>query len=67
MNLDDYQNKAAGYALNVSAMERVFGLVAEAGEVAACFQRAERGDYDFDTFSSKLHKELGDVLRTCLK
>lgn len=62
MDLNEYQTKAAAFALDVSPIERVFGLVSEAGEVAGCFQRAERGDYNFDVFSNKLAKELGDVL-----
>lgn len=62
LNLNEYQSKAAGFALAVSPLERVFGFMEEAGEVAGAFKRMERGDYDLPTFSAKLAGELGDVL-----
>ena len=62
MNLTDYQSKASEFALSVSPLERVFGLLEEAGEVAGAFKRMERGDYDIPTFGAKLAGELGDVL-----
>lgn len=62
MNLDEYQSKASEFALPVSPLERVFGVLEEAGEVAGAFKRMERGDYDLPTFSAKLAGELGDVL-----
>jgi NTP pyrophosphatase (non-canonical NTP hydrolase) len=40
----------------------LLGLVAEAGEVAACYQKYRRKDYTSDEFKEKLHKELGDVM-----
>jgi len=62
LNLTDYQSKASTFALSVSPLERVFGLLEEAGEVAGAFKRMERGDYDMPTFGAKLAGELGDVL-----
>jgi len=62
LNLTDYQSEAAKFALPVSPLERVFGFMEEAGEVAGAFKRMERGDYDVPTFSAKLAGELGDVL-----
>ena len=62
MEFKEYQEKASAFALQVSPLERVFGLLEEAGEVAGAFKRMERGDYDLDTFSSKLAAEMGDVL-----
>ena len=39
----------------------IYGLLAEAGEVAGVLQKYERGDYSYDEAMSKLHDELGDV------
>jgi NTP pyrophosphatase (non-canonical NTP hydrolase) len=62
-NFNDYQEKAASFRVaNASNEERVMGLLEEAGEVAGVFKRFLRGDYSEDMASSKLFKELGDVL-----
>lgn len=63
MTLNDYQDKAAEFIVPTSAAnERVFGLLAESGEVAGVFQRMFRGDYPPDEMGPKLIKELGDCL-----
>lgn len=63
MTLNEYQEKAASYIVPAAtANERVFGLLAEAGEVAGVFQRMFRGDYPPDEMGGKLIKELGDCL-----
>jgi NTP pyrophosphatase (non-canonical NTP hydrolase) len=63
MELDDYQASAFKYRVETSPPEeRVLGLLEEAGEVAGVFKRLLRGDYSHDVATSKLHKELGDVL-----
>lgn len=62
-NFDTYQEKAASFRVkNASNEERVMGLLEEAGEVAGVFKRFLRGDYSEDMASSKLFKELGDIL-----
>ena len=38
------------------------GLLEESGEVAGVFKRLIRGDYSPDVATTKLHKELGDIL-----
>ena len=40
----------------------LYGLFAEAGEVAGVLQKAERGDYGGGEALDKLYDELGDVL-----
>jgi NTP pyrophosphatase (non-canonical NTP hydrolase) len=61
--LNEYQEKAGSFIVPTStANERLFGLLAEAGEVAGCFQRMFRGDYGADVMGDKLIKELGDCL-----
>lgn len=62
-NLDEYQHAAFKYRVdNASPEERVMGLLEEAGEVAGIFKRLLRGDYSPDVATTKLHKELGDIL-----
>lgn len=74
MDLNQYQNRALETALEVNVEHMAFGLVEEAGEVAAILKRYHRGDdgyYDefasqFDFLSveavNKLEAELGDIL-----
>ena len=63
MNLEEYQKGAAKYRLASYIPEAaVFGLCAEAGEVAAVFQKMIRGDYPVPEAMARLHKELGDIL-----
>lgn len=74
MDLNQYQNRAMETALEVNVEHMAFGLVEEAGEVAAILKRYHRGDdgyYDefasqFDFLSveavNKLEAELGDIL-----
>jgi hypothetical protein len=45
-----------------SAEACVLGLLAEAGEVAAVFQKLIRGDYTPQLAEEKLKYELGDIL-----
>lgn len=40
----------------------IYGLLAEAGEVAGVLQKGERGDYNGTEVMQKLREELGDVL-----
>jgi NTP pyrophosphatase (non-canonical NTP hydrolase) len=40
----------------------ILGISGEAGEVAECFKKYLRGDYDYEAYRVKLKKELGDVL-----
>lgn len=62
-SIDAYQDKIKDFRLSSYSPEAaVMGLLAEAGEVAAVFQKLMRGDYDLDVAVTKLHKELGDVL-----
>lgn len=61
--LNEYQESAGKYQIASSPPEeRVFGLLEEAGEVAAIFKRLLRGDYNPDMCATKLHAELGDIL-----
>ena len=74
MDLNQYQAKAMSTALEVNAEHMAFGLVEEAGEVAAIMKRFHRGDAgyfdewasEFDFLSveavNKLEAELGDIL-----
>lgn len=63
LSLNDYQESAGKYQISHSPPEeRVFGLLEEAGEVAAIFKRLLRGDYNPDQCATKLHAELGDIL-----
>ncbi len=63
MLLNDYQEESQTTRLPTYSPEAaVMGLLAEAGEVAAVFQKLIRGDYAYDIAITKLHKELGDVL-----
>src|SRR5574343_21670 len=60
---DDYQNKAFSFRVpDATPEERVMGLLAEAGEVAGVFQKLIRGDYSPDVATTRLHKDLGDIL-----
>lgn len=60
---DDYQAAAFKFRVDGSPPEeRVMGLLEEAGEVAGLFKRLLRGDYSPDVATTKLHKELGDIL-----
>lgn len=60
---DDYQNAAFKFRVaTASPEERVMGLLEESGEVAGIFKRLLRGDYSPDIATTKLHKELGDIL-----
>lgn len=60
---DDYQIAAFKYRVEkATPEERVMGLLEEAGEVAGIFKRLLRGDYTDDMATSRLHKELGDIL-----
>lgn len=62
-DLNDYQENAHQFRLPVYSPEAaVMGLLSEAGEVAGVFQKMLRGDYNLNEASSKLYKELGDVL-----
>ncbi len=63
MNFDDYQKSTAEFRLPSYTPEAaVMGLLAEAGEVAAVFQKVIRGDFTPDVAATKLAKELGDIL-----
>lgn len=63
MNFDDYTRQAMETRLPSYTPEAaVMGLLAEAGEVAAVFQKLIRGDYSPPVAMAKLEKELGDVL-----
>lgn len=63
MTLNEYQEEASKFRLDSYSPEAaVFGLLAEAGEVAAVFQKMLRGDYDIPEAMARLEKELGDVL-----
>ena len=63
MSFEAYQNKIKDFRLPSYTPEAaVMGLLSEAGEVAAVFQKLIRGDYDFDAATTKLHAELGDIL-----
>lgn len=60
--LNEYQEKAKVFRLNVPPEERIMGLFEEAGEVAGIFKRMLRGDYPPDQAALRLFKELGDVM-----
>lgn len=74
MELNQYQSKAMSTALEVNIEHMAFGLLEEAGEVAAILKRFHRGDagyfdehaslFDFLSVEAvdKLEKELGDIL-----
>lgn len=63
VGLDEYQEKAGKYqAPSSPPEERVFGLLAEAGEVAGVFQKMLRGKYGADEASKLLYFEMSDVL-----
>lgn len=60
---DDYQMEEFKFrADGAPPEERVLGLLEEAGEVAGLFKRLLRGDYSPDVATTRLHKELGDIL-----
>lgn len=62
-SMDEYQHAAFKYRSDgAGPEERVMGLLEEAGEVAGVFKRLLRGDYSPDVATTKLHKELGDIL-----
>lgn len=61
--LVNYQESIKKYRLpSYSPEAAVLGLFSETGEVAGIFQKMIRGDYSLDVATTKLHKELGDVL-----
>lgn len=63
VGIDEYQTLAGKYQTKTSPPEeRVFGLLAEAGEVAGVFQKMLRGKYDDKEATKLLYYELGDVL-----
>lgn len=63
MNFDVYQLRTQDTRLPSYTPEAaLFGFLSEAGEVAGVFQKVIRGDYDMDTATAKLKKELGDCL-----
>lgn len=63
MTLNEYQKKTGVFRLGTyNEQAAVMGLLAEAGEVAAVFQKMIRGDYSPDVAATKLHKELGDLM-----
>lgn len=61
--LDEYQAACGKYRTpTYNEQACVMGLLSEAGEIAAVFQKMIRGDFNPDMAATKLHKELGDVL-----
>jgi NTP pyrophosphatase (non-canonical NTP hydrolase) len=72
MELNDYQNKAITTNVNTTIEHLAFGILEEAGEVAAIFKRIWRHDEGYlnpdDTHGmgelayDKLYAELGDLL-----
>jgi NTP pyrophosphatase (non-canonical NTP hydrolase) len=72
MDLNEYQSKAALTAIETTTEHMAFGLLEEAGEIAAVFKRVWRHDADYlnpdDTNGlgpvayDKLEAELGDLL-----
>lgn len=63
MDFAKYQQETSKFRQKTYTPEAcVLGLLAEAGEVAAVFQKLIRGDYDYAQALAKLEKELGDVL-----
>lgn len=63
MLLDEYQESAYKFRVDsATPEERVMGLLEESGEIAGVFKRLLRGDYTPDVATTRLHKELGDVL-----
>jgi len=44
------------------AVRSIMGVCGEAGELAECYKKLLRADYDTDTFKERLKGELGDVL-----
>jgi NTP pyrophosphatase (non-canonical NTP hydrolase) len=62
-SFNDYQHAAFKFrSEGAGPEERVMGLLEESGEVAGIFKRLLRGDYSADVATTKLHKELGDIL-----
>lgn len=63
MTNPSYQEQTKQFRLKeYDQLACAFGLFAEAGEVAACYQKFRRGDFDFVELKDKMKKELGDVL-----
>jgi NTP pyrophosphatase (non-canonical NTP hydrolase) len=64
MDMTKYQEQAAttSQPQGDAILHAVFGLVAEAGEVATLYQKYHRGDFDYVELERKLKGELGDVL-----
>lgn len=63
MTLNEYQILASKYQTPTAPpMERVFGLVEEAGELIGKYKRMFRGDYSEAEAMEHIKKELGDVL-----
>lgn len=61
MTLNDYQNKAWGFAHYENSLYPFLKLAGEAGEVCEKIGKAIRDGYPED-FATALAKELGDVL-----
>lgn len=62
-DLDTYQKLAMSTRLPAYKPDAaLFGLLSEAGEIAAVFQKMIRGDYNEEVALTKLKAELGDVL-----
>lgn len=72
MNLDEYQDKARLTAVNTATEHFAFGLLEEAGEIAAVFKRVWRHDPSYldpgddngmsEMAYDKLEAEIGDLL-----
>jgi NTP pyrophosphatase (non-canonical NTP hydrolase) len=61
--MTNYQELTRNFRLKeYDQLACAFGLLAEAGEIAACYQKFRRGDFLFEELKEKLHKELGDVM-----
>jgi len=64
MNLKEYQEKAAEFAVYESSLYPVLALAEEVGELTTFFAKQARGDFKEMNFRMKklLRKEIGDVL-----
>lgn len=67
VNIDDYQKFTEttwinGETIEIDINHALAGLSSEAGEVAGCYQKFYRGDYDEEELRDRLHKEFGGLL-----
>jgi len=62
MDIDLYQEFTKTTNLAPGPFHAITGLAAEAGEVASCYQKWTRGDFNTEERRKRLVKELGGLM-----